>query len=304
MQFICTSPEPTLCPAYYMVMFTGPSKLNVSPEHFGQLNWTRRFPSEHAVVEAKFEIKDPGRYKILAYPEFVYCRQWEGLEFPWHKATVQDCPLEITVLPNPSHHFTEGFGTCSIEQIENGRFLSVDPALSSEDFAALYKNSNRSYVYAPHKCKIPHRTIIEALKELPSAKHIVYFGDSTVRSPFCANLWEGLHGTVEDTLCDYLNAPSDYNDDKWGHKSSFAVLGPEHGFAESRNVSISFVWSPSWEHFKANNIQAVLELDPPPTHLVVNMGLYVSPSFFLPVVGLRGKTKPACRKIIGISSIL
>jgi len=280
MQFICTSPEPTLCPAYYIVMFTGPTKLNVSPEHFEQLNWTHHLPNEHAIVEAKFEIKDPGRYKILAYPDFVYCRQWDGLEYPWNRATVQDCPLELTVLPNPRHHPIEGFGTCTTEQIENGRFLSVDPTLSSQEFAALYKDSGRSYVYAPHECKIPHRTIIGALKELPSAKHIVYFGDSTVRSPFCAIIWEGLMGTVENSLCDYLNSPTDYNDNKWGHKSSYAVLGHEHGFAEPRNVSISFIWSPDWEHFEANNIPDVLNMDPPPTHLVVNMGLYVSSSFF------------------------
>jgi hypothetical protein len=277
MQFTCTSPEPTLCPAHYMVMFTGPTKLNVSPELFGQLEWTLNFPSDHAVVEARFEINDPGRYKILAYPDFMYCRQWDDLEFPWHRATVQDCPLEITVVPNRKDDTIEAFGKCTTEQIENGRFLSTNPALSSEAFSALYKDSGRSYIYAPYECKVPHRTLIEALTELPSANHIVYVGDSTMRGPFCAKLWEGLHGTVEHTLCDYLNSPGEYYENKWGHKSSYAVLSQEHGFAEPRNVSISFFWSPSWLHFDKHNIPAVLEMDPPPTHLVVNMGLYVSP---------------------------
>ena len=215
MQFICTSPEPSFCPPYYMVLFHGPTKLSVTPEAFDQLNWTHSAPGEHAVVNAKFVIHDPGHYRVFAYPQFMKCDHWMDLQYPWHSATVQDCSLEITVIgkrPPP----VEGYGICTTEQIDNGRYLSVN---ASPEFSSLYSHTNRSYIYAPYNCKIPHRTFLDAIKALPTAKHFAYFGDSTMRSPFCSRVWENLHGTVEDSLCDYLNSPMTYNDNKWGHKT-------------------------------------------------------------------------------------
>jgi len=275
MQFICTHPDPRLCPDYFMVIFHGPTRQTVPPDAFEAVNWTNNFPIEGAVVTAKWTIQDPGHYLVYAYPDFVKCSQWRKDAFPWNTASVQGCPLEVNVKPrNPasSGDIDEGYGTCAAEQIHHGRYLAVDSALSPPDFSAMYIDTGRSYVYAPYQCKIPHRTVHEAIALIPLAKHFLYLGDSTTRSHFCTEIWEGLHGTVENGSCRYANKDPYLRTNKYTH----ALVGGD----EPRNVNFSFLWSPI---FETKVRETIMELNPPPTHVVFNTGLYVPLSYSLNV---------------------
>lgn len=102
---------------------------------------------------------------------------------------------------------------------------------------------------------------------MPLAKHILFIGDSTTRGPFCVLVWEVLHGTVEGGPCNY-NSPN-YRDEKWHHKFTSKVIDAPEG---PRNVSFSCLWAPT---FLAPVTDVLLSLtDPPPTHVVFNVGLY------------------------------
>jgi hypothetical protein len=197
------------------------------------------------------------------------------MDAPWHKASVQGTPIDITVTPNPNESATsEGYGVCTSDQIDDGRYLSTDQALAPPEFTAMYNDTDRSYIYAPYNCKIPHRTIIDVAKSIPSAKHFVFLGDSTMRGAFCARIWENIHGTVKDSVCDYMTDPETYLPTRWTDKTSTVELDASRGFTETRNVSISFIWNPTPEVFEVKKA-VLLAMDPPPTHVVMNMGAYV-----------------------------
>ena len=266
LELTCTSPEPKLCPTYYMVLFHGPTRLSVDPELFGPLNWTYASPYEYATLTAQFTIQDPGQYRVYAYPELYYCSQWRNLEFSFQKAAVQGSPWDIVVLP-PHHtsqtaEIEEGFGTCSAEQIHEGRYLSID---SSPTFHDIYKYTNRQFIYAPYQCKIPARTVKEAIQSIQGVQHIVHIGDSVLRNPFCKLVWRGAHGTVEGTTCDPRL-------DGFHRSHKFTSVMVEKD-GHPMNVNLSFIWTQDWEYFKQNNLDLVLALNPPPTHIVLNFGL-------------------------------
>jgi hypothetical protein len=268
MQFVCTNPDPLLCPYYFMVIFHGPTRQTVLPDAFEAVNWTNKFPIEGAVITAKWTIHDPGHYLLYAYPsDFGHCQRWITDAFPWFTATVQGCPFEVNVKPSDpsnSDNFLEGYGTCAAEQIYHGRYLTTDSTISSPEFSAMYKDTGRSYIYAPYYCKIPHRTVPEAVRLIPSAKHFLYMGDSTTRSHFCTEIWEDLHGSVENTMCRYAEDNLDTN------KFTHALIGEE-----PRSINFSFIWNPDWRYFEERNIETILNLNPPPTHVVFNVGLHV-----------------------------
>lgn len=173
MVFHCTFPDKSLCPPYYMVLFHGPTRQSVLPENFSELNWTYTSPDDFASVNAKWTIHDAGQYLVYAYPQFIYCGKWKEMEFPWEKATVQGTPLTISVIPGTSAT-EEGYQVCSANDIDAGRYLSTNPKVSSKEFADMYAGSGRDFVWAPYKCKIPHRTITEAIDLMPPAKHFLF----------------------------------------------------------------------------------------------------------------------------------
>jgi len=240
---------------------------------FTPLNWTSDLPNSYAYVEAKWTIHDAGEYSVYAYPEFIYCSQWKPMKFPWNKASVQGVPFKLIVNPNEGAlSNSEGYGVCSPHDIENGRYLSTDTDSSPSQFANMFVDSQREFLWAPYKCKVPPRSIAEAIDAIPSAKHIVFIGDSTTRGPFCAGVWEHLHGTVENGVCDYKNMPKKYWEMKKGHKFTLKVFEIDEDRHEERNISFSFLWL-------ANNFSIVVPTllsltDPPPTHVIFNMGTY------------------------------
>jgi len=259
MEFVCTNPNEKMCPTYYQVLFHGPTKLSVPPENFGELNRTNQSPFKYASLKAAYTILDPGQYRVYAYPELYYCSQWNKMEYPWHRGMVEGCPIDIRVLPG-SKKVVEGWGSCTSKTIHDGRYVAVD---SSPELSEMYQHTNRSYIYAPYDCKIPARSIPQALAELPSAKHILYIGDSVTRNPFCNHIWRRIHGTVMDSACDPARESYHYS-----HK--FTSITVDDG----RQVNFSFLWSPGWETFRTKNVEILLAMDPLPTHIVMNFGLY------------------------------
>src|SRR5947207_10669264 len=138
-----------MCPDTYTVMFHGPSRHSIPPESFQKIDWNPNPPHHYAKVDARWTVHDPGEYLVYAYPEFVYCRKWEGMEFPYSRASVQGAPFLLTVHPGRSP--SEGYGICSSNQPDFGRYLPTN----SPQLKALFKKSTRKFAWAPYKCKIP-----------------------------------------------------------------------------------------------------------------------------------------------------
>jgi len=255
MIFICTHPDPKLCPTYYMVQFRGPTIQAPTPDAFSALNWTYNVPYDYAYLKVNYTIYDPGEYQVYVYPELYHCSQWNNLEFPWQRAAVQGTPFSLVVTGPPP---VESYDTCqTVQQIQNGRYVRI--ASASHEFKQMYSHSGREYIYAPYTCKIPARTITDTLSLLPSAKNIIWAGDSVTRNPFCRRIWWTVHRTVKDGPCD--PEPESFHHE---HKTTEVQIG-------NRTVLLNFLWSPHWGGFPRDT---VLNSHPSPTHLIFSCGLY------------------------------
>ena len=274
-----------------MVLFHGPTRQGILPTNFTAVNWTYSSPDALATLSAKWTIHDEGTYKVYAYPQFVYCGQWDKMDYPWQKASVQGTPFNL-IVKSGKVPADEGYGICSPQDIDNGRYMSTEKGVSPAQFTDMFSNisTSRHFAYAPYKCKIPPRTIREALPLIPDAKHFVFIGDSLTRGGFCTRIWEQLHGDVVGSVCDYKNNGENYWDMKWGHKFTNYVLGSKEGEGEvegdgdlhsegGRNISFSFLWV---AHEFSTVVPTLMSLDPPPTHVVFNMGMY-HPYPFIPL---------------------
>ena len=251
-------------------MFHGPSRQTILPENFTSMTKTHNSLDDYYSVHASWIIHDPGIYKVYAYPVFVNSTQWEEMEYPWQRATVEGTPFRLEVKPAPVPE-VEGFGNCSadMKDIANGRYIS---STMNQEVSQLYNTSGREFIWAPYTCKIPHRTIPEAILELPTAKHFLWIGDSTTRGPFCTRVWESVHGTVLGSECDYKSGSDSYWDMKWGHKFTHNTFDND---PQNRNLSFSFLWFPyGLETIKEPLLAMKDPARPPPTHVVFNFGLY------------------------------
>jgi hypothetical protein len=255
--FYCTYPDPSLCPIFYTVCFHGPTRQCILPDNFLPSTLATSPPYTQGIIEATWRIQDPGTYLVYAYPDFTYdfskkklhCRDWEEMEYPWHQAAVQNTPSELVVKPNKTQLRVEGYEPCSADEISSGRYVSTNANLSNQQFAQYYSNLNfaRQFIWAPYSCKIPHRTAVEAISQLPSAKHILIFGDSTLRGFFCTRIFHEVHGSTKDTTCDIADYETYWDQSAGNTKSVWKVFQGEGG---ERNVSFSFVWCPHWRTSK------------------------------------------------------
>ena len=215
-------------------------------------------------MRVSWKLHDPGLYKVYAYPEFQHCSQWNKMDYPWSKAAVSGTPVQLRVTSNNAHpvHEIEGYETCkSTDDIRYGRYLSTNDFVSPTKFADIFRHvPNRAFTWAPYRCKIPPWSPEAALIAIPSAKHVVWVGDSTQRGQFCRTLWRGLWGNPLDTMCDTMKS----HGDKFTWK---VIKDPVTG--EERNVSMSLV-------FVGQNLPEVFptiqSLASPPTHVIFNMG--------------------------------
>jgi hypothetical protein len=273
MTFHCLYPDRLLCPPYYLVFFQGPTRQTVSPDKFSSLNGSAE---SQYIVKATWKIQDPGEYLVYAYPELVFCSHFSEMEFPLSSASVRGAPFQLLVKPKAL--IEEGYDfNCSVDDFHNGRYWSTNASISSEKFAELYRDTGRVFVWAPYKCKTPHRTVQQAITALPNASHFVFIGDSSSRGPFCAKVYMGVHGTVEGGtgVCDYYTEEghANYWDGnnmylrQWGNKFTHKIFNTNDS---QRNISFSFLWLSTQVN---DMIPSLLALDRP-THIVFNYGLH------------------------------
>jgi len=190
------------------------------------------------------------------------------MEYPWQKASVTGTPLQLNVLPNTLLDHSDSvddYGVCnSTDDAMNGRFLSTNAEVSSSRFADMFNNvARREFSWAPYKCKIPARTTEEALNALPSARHILWIGDSTFRGPFHQKLLRSLSGNSEETV-------TRSHDDAF----SWALIkDPETG--DIRNISFSRIFAHKGIEDMLSTVESLSTsyTEPKPTHVVFNMGL-------------------------------
>jgi hypothetical protein len=127
-------PEYPICPSSYLVLFQGPARRTIPPENFSAVNWTDwnwNQPYTYASVMAHFTIHDPGKYLAYAYPEFVWCRQWQYMHHPWNQASVQGSPFNLVVEDSSPHYVKESYNLCSTtHEIRKRRYLSTNPQVS------------------------------------------------------------------------------------------------------------------------------------------------------------------------------
>jgi hypothetical protein len=257
MTFTCSNPEESYCPEYYMLLFVGPTREAVPPDRFSKLTWTNVAPSNWAELTVSFTLNTPGEYTVYAYPELYYCAQWLKMKFSFVRAAVEGTPFKIVVQGPRAKE--EGYGVCSSEGLYEGRYLSTN---FNEEMTQLYGNTTRQHVYAPYGCKIPARTLFDAAPLIPDGQHFLFLGDSVSRNPFCRIVWHTIHGTVKDGPCD-----PDPDSFHFTNKLTQATIN-------DRTVKFSFVWTPRWDSFAKDGVPVVLSLDPPPTHVVIAVGLY------------------------------
>ena len=68
---------------------------------------------------------DPGEYLIYIYSEFMICRAWKDMDYPWFKASVEGTPVRLIVQPALMPFFEEGFVICSENDTTHGRYLAT-----------------------------------------------------------------------------------------------------------------------------------------------------------------------------------
>ena len=248
------------------------------PGNFLPANLPTSPPYTQGIIEATWSIQDTGMYLVYAYPDFTYvfsekklhCRDWENMAYPWYQAAVQNTPRKLVVKPNKKERpRLEGYQPCSAEEIPSRRYVSTNATLSTQPFAQLYSNLNfpRQFIWAPYTYKIPHRTAVEAISQLPSAKQILFLGDSSLRGIFCSRVFQEVYGSTKQTTCD-IDDYNTYWDQTHGNKKSAWKMFEGEGGA--RNVSFSFVWCPHWRIMKPMDV--LRNLDPPITHVVYTVG--------------------------------
>jgi hypothetical protein len=261
--------DQSLCPPYYRLFFQGPTRQSVPPGNFSDVQAIENDRYNFAKVTATWTIHDPGEYLIYAYPEFSYCAQWSAMEWPFFKASVQGTPAPLTVLPSRSPR-EEGYGVCAtLDQVIDGRYLSTNNSLAPSAFTDLYKEPQREFAWAPYSCKIPPRNnLSEFISSMPSARNVVFMGDSTVRGPFCQKVIRHVHGTIKGTVCDDWDLAGHDNTKYHEHKFTHKVFGMDNG--GTRNVSFTYLWVDQGFQFVKHQL---LHMDPRPTHIVFNVGL-------------------------------
>jgi hypothetical protein len=91
-----------------------------------------------------------------------------------------------------------------------------------------------------------------------------------------------------------MTDPEQYLPARWTDKTT-TVEVPDYtrDFPETRNVSATFVWSPDPDTFKQKK-DIILAMNPPPTHVVMNMGAYVNPRCILTIDGLVARQQGVC----------
>lgn len=141
------------------------------------------------------------------------------------------------------------------------------------------------YVYLPYQCKRPAIDFRSLADENKSLKHVLYLGDSILRTHYCGHLWPALRNEPLD-VNDPVNHICDFSDDIKGYhfadrsfthsRSSLPLSADTISAGRDDDTAIRFS-----QRFVAGDIniarthlQAMVDQGPPITHLVTNIGMW------------------------------
>lgn len=271
--FHCHYHASDLCPPRYAIFLRGPTLFSPDPKTF-------TVSEDGRAVSIEINVKDPGEYKLFAWPDFKDCPAWwrKNMKYPFNRAQVSGTPLSL-VVEGPTAE-KESFDECNLTNPEllgesNGRWVhraSLLPSHQSSPWTTTWPNKTE-YLYAPYSCKRTYLSPRAILAESTSITHIAFFGDSTTRGPFCRFIYPSLstsglsdgNCTFEDNHSTYYSLPKSLIHTTTGDDST-----------PPRNITLSY-------RFLNNGITTAVpglnqSLPSPPSHIVTNAGLWLSNS--------------------------
>ncbi|GAA5921009.1 hypothetical protein JCM1841_003254 [Sporobolomyces salmonicolor] len=265
----CTHSNVTMCASAYRVLLLGPSMHSSLFNDSTQLDERR--------VEVRFEVRDPGEYKVYAWPEHDQCDQWNHGGRPYFKLAVTGTPA-ILMVEGPAPK--EGMGACTDkDDLTDGRWIAknhINPIHRSpgspyyswlESHLAYRPPRNMSltdyldysYFWAPYSCKPQHHSFDEWI-EIVKPDSLLMMGDSVSRDWFCRD-WAS-----EDPVCKYRLWVWDYErTDKYVSHPRTTDNGTSH---------LYFRWEPLAESWKFESY--IKDHPHPPTHVFFNIALWIT----------------------------
>ncbi|GAA5935213.1 hypothetical protein JCM1841_006446 [Sporobolomyces salmonicolor] len=268
--FNCRHENLTMCASAYRVLFVGPTI------HSPAWNDSKPLADDPRKVEVKFDLRDPGEYRVYAWPEHETCDQWNhGNTRPYFQLAVTGTPAALTVEGPPP---MDGHASCMPEDdLTNGRWIAkdhIDPEhyFSSSPFyewlqshleyrptfGRLTDYTQYGYIWAPYSCK-PYHHSIEEWVEIVKPESFLMFGDSLSRDHFCLNYSNGT-GT-----CNVTSLIPLFPSDKYI---------PYQRTSDNGTSSLRFHWEPLANPARIE--QYITSLPEPPTHIFFNIALWIT----------------------------
>ncbi|KAL7271366.1 hypothetical protein RUND412_005889 [Rhizina undulata] len=278
----CIHQEEKYCPPAYYVQFYGPTTMPIPITGFRQIS--------KRIVKANMTLNEPGNYNVYAWPNDPQCQQWQSEEIPppqqVYRQAVQGCPHKLQVIG-----ISDGAGNGAVrvdthrkcenyEEILDGRWINknnvVPEMIRQYSFGQFHPNQSVAeqyslenfeqsrYIYSPYDCKIPHRSILNAIEDLPSAKHFLFIGDSVARGYVCTRIFKDLFGADNLGVCEF------HPESKvWEHGNKQAEWTHPNG---NRTVNVTL----AFPHRDINEMWPFLDsLTPKPDFVAFNMGYWI-----------------------------
>lgn len=247
----CTAVYSADCPASYYIQYYGPTAGSVPARAF-------RVSADGRTVTATFAIADPGDYMVYAWPNALACarQQDAGVKDELHayRRMARGAPARLLVVGRGR---VDGYRACDgFTQAVDARWVRAD-AVKGEVKEMYGWTESGGYVYVPHNCKIPHRTVKEALGEL-GVESVLFLGDSVTRGYVCSIVWPQLFGHG----CE---------GDGGRHGNRY---GAWHNPSTGRRVDVSFVFLGA-EGLSGSALQEIRRTKTPPGLVVYNIGLWM-----------------------------
>ncbi|GAA5832595.1 hypothetical protein JCM11251_001380 [Rhodosporidiobolus azoricus] len=263
--FHCRHPDISLCASAYRILLVGPTIFSPLYLESRQLDDRR--------VEVEFEMKEPGRYQVFAWPEHDTCDQWNhGEVTPYHKLAVSGTPALLEV-EGPAPY--DSPAPCTLDHdLTNGRWISKDfvnprhHSPSSPYYGWLESHYasrpvkgltdySYGYLWAPYTCK-PHHHSFDEWLDLVKPERLVVMGDSVMRDLFC-QMYES-----DQEVCKYEQFGEYEQSDKY----------IPHTLQDGSLSHLHFHWEPLGDPAR---LEAFLtSLETPPTHVFFNVMLWLT----------------------------
>ncbi|GFZ48348.1 hypothetical protein JCM24511_06096 [Saitozyma sp. JCM 24511] len=270
------------CPSSYFVHLRGPTLVTISPRME-----IYHHDADNGRTEIPITIPQAGQYEVWVWPEWANtgeCPADQGETFG-HRPAVRGSG-ETIVKVSPGKPVVDHVKDCTSGEYESdlpGRWVSIAhinpryqdaPWVQSHITRSTYGSPLADslhggipdYIYLPYRCKRPALDYSLLVGEIKSMRHVVYIGDSILRTTFCSHLQSELLGGISGDCM--------YSDDLKGYHLSAKGFTYDLPPDDPRgHVRFS-------QRFIAQDINAVKEIDglhdyaEPVTHVIVNVGMW------------------------------